>query len=138
MHKKRAGSRRILGAGIPALAFRKRETLGLVHAREQVMHLCGNAAGNAALTPPARSRLILSSASASALLLRPCVSSCVSSPMAKYASCSRAHAPQKAMPRIFTTARWGHGLSVLLRTWHCTGIVASVKKTSFLQMIAHY
>jgi hypothetical protein len=48
---------------------------------------------------------ILSSASASGLLPKPCAfSSCVSSPMAKYASCSRAHASQKGIPRISTTA----------------------------------
>ena len=58
--------------------------------------------------------------------------SATSSPMAKYASCSRAHGPQKATPRISMTARRGQGLSVMLRTWHCAGIFASVKKAPFL------
>jgi hypothetical protein len=44
--------------------------------------------------------------------------------MAKYASCSRAHGPQKAAPRISTTARRWQGLSALLRTSHKTGIFA--------------
>ena len=47
--------------------------------------------------------------------------------MAKYASCSRAHGPQKATPRTSTAARRGQGLSVLLRTWQAAGIAASVK-----------
>jgi hypothetical protein len=34
--------------------------------------------------------------------------------------------------RISTTARRGQGLFVLLRTWHGTGIVASVKENSLL------
>ena len=53
--------------------------------------------------------------------------------MAKYASCSRAHGPQKATPRISAAARRGQGLSVLLRTWHCGGIVAPVKMAPFLR-----
>src|SRR5215213_9385169 len=63
------------------------------------------------------------------------VSSCVSSPMAKYASCSRAHASQKGIPRISTTAWWGHGLCVLLRTWQAPSCVtASIKRTSLLRI----
>src|SRR5215204_4339835 len=78
--------------------------------------------------PPLRSRRILPSASASALLGRPCFS-CVSSPMAKYASCSRAHGPQKVTPRTSTSACRGQGLPVLLRTWQGTCfVVASVKE----------
>src|SRR5215213_7170824 len=80
--------------------------------------------------PPARSRRILSNASASDLLRRSRPSSCVNSPMAKYASCSRAHGPQKATPRISTSARRGQGLSVLLCTWQGTCFaIASVKET---------
>src|SRR5918995_4552268 len=61
----------------------------------------------------ARSRRVLSSASASGLPRKPCAfSSCVSSPIAKYASCSRAHASQKATPRISTSARRRQGLWV--------------------------
>src|SRR5215211_209875 len=79
---------------------------------------------------PARSRRILSNASASDLLRRSRASSCVSSPMAKYASCWRAHAPQKATPRISTAAVRGQGLPVLLRTWQGPGfVVSSVKET---------
>src|SRR5215216_6746060 len=87
---------------------------------------------------PARSRHILFSASASDLLRRSCVSSCVSSPMAKYASCSRAHGPQKATPRISTTAGRGQGLFVLLRTWHGTPIIASVKKTPLRKLLDRF
>src|SRR5215210_5987231 len=84
--------------------------------------------------PPARARRILSSASASGLLRRPRVSSCVSSPMAKYASCSRAHGPQKGIPRMSTSARREQGLSVLLRTWQDPGVlVASLKRTFLLR-----
>src|SRR5215218_7928047 len=82
----------------------------------------------------ARSRRILSSASASGLLPKRCASSCVSSPMAKYASCSRAHASQKGIPRISTSARPRQGLSVLLRTWQGPGcVIASVKRTFLLR-----
>src|SRR5215210_2803602 len=74
-------------------------------------------------------RRIFFSASASAPPWRPRASSCVSSPMAKYASCSRAHGLQKATLRISTSARRGQGLSVLLRTWQGPGIVfVSVKE----------
>src|SRR5215212_10207141 len=78
----------------------------------------------------ARSRRILFNASARALLRRPrASSSCVSSPMAKYASCSRAHGPQKGIPRISTSAPRRQGLSVLLRTWQGTCfVIASVKE----------
>src|SRR5215203_2102134 len=76
-----------------------------------------------------RSRRILSSASTSGPLRRSrAFSCCISSPMAKYASCRRAHGPQKATPRISTSARRGQGLSVLLRTWQDPGTIASVKK----------
>src|SRR5215217_202076 len=80
---------------------------------------------------PARSRRIIFSASASAPPRRPSVSSLsVSSPMAKYASCSRAHGPHMTTPRISTSARRGHGLSVLLRTWQGPSfVVASVKES---------
>src|SRR5215217_6753768 len=70
----------------------------------------------------------LSSTSASVLLRRSRPSSCVSSPMAKYPSCWRAHGPQKATPRISTSARRGQGCSVLLRTWQGPDTIASVKK----------
>ena len=81
--------------------------------------------------PPARSRSrrSLSSTSASGLLRRLCFPS-VSSPMAKYASCWRAHGPQKATPRISTSARRGQGLCVLMRTWQgASFVVASGKRT---------
>src|SRR5688572_26400593 len=56
--------------------------------------------------------------------------------MAKYACCSRAHGPQKATPRISTSARRGQGLSVLLRTWQRPGfVVASVKNTSVRKLL---
>src|SRR5829696_8163311 len=81
------------------------------------------------LLPAACSRRTLFSTSVSGLLRRPCVSSSsVSSPMAKYTSCSRAHGLQKATPRISTSARRGQGLSVLLRTWQDPGTIDSVKK----------
>src|SRR5919112_4318469 len=49
--------------------------------------------------------------------------------MAKYASCLRAHASQKSILRISTSARREQGLSVLLRTWQGPGfVVASVKE----------
>ena len=54
---------------------------------------------------------------------------------AKYASCWRAHGPQKATPRISTSARRGQGFSVLLRTWQGPGFVTSVKKTSVPQLL---
>src|SRR5918993_1583301 len=61
-------------------------------------------------------------------------SPCVSSPMAKYASCSRAHASQKGIPRISTSARRRQGLSVLLRTWQDPDVlVASLKRTFLLR-----
>ena len=82
-----------------------------------------------------RSLRILSSASASGLLRRHCFPR-VSSPMAKYASCSRAHGSQKGMPLISTTAGLRHGLSVLLLTWHSPGfLVASRKKISVLKLL---
>src|SRR5215207_6183532 len=89
---------------------------------------------------PARSRRIIFNASASALPRRTCVfSSCVSSPMAKYASCWRAHSPQKGTPRISTSARRGQGLSVLLRTWQGLGLVfASVKEPSVPQLLDRF
>src|SRR5829696_4485000 len=48
--------------------------------------------------------------------------------MAKYASCRRVQGPQKATPRISTSAVRGQGLSVLLRTWQGS-CFASVKET---------
>jgi hypothetical protein len=52
------------------------------------------------------------------------------SPMAKYASCLRAQGPQKATPRISTSARRGQGSSALMLTWQDPGFVAaSVKET---------
>ena len=82
-----------------------------------------------------RSLRILSSASASGLLRRHCFPR-VSSPMAKYASCSRAHGSQKGMPLISTTAGLRQGLSVLLLTWHSPGfLVASRKKISVLKLL---
>src|SRR5215204_6725098 len=83
-----------------------------------------------AMMPPVSSRSlrILLNASASGLLRRLCFPP-VSSPMAKYASCSRAHASQKDMPLISTTAWWRQGLSVLLLTWHSPSfLVASPKE----------
>jgi hypothetical protein len=77
---------------------------------------------------PACTRLILSSASAGASLRKSYPSSCVSSPMAKYTSCWRAHGPQKAKPQISTSARRGQGFSVLLRTWRGVGFLASFKQ----------
>src|SRR5829696_1560329 len=52
--------------------------------------------------------------------------------MAKYASCWRAHASQKGMPRISTSARPRQGLSVLLRTWQGPGVLAASFKRTFL------
>src|SRR5918995_5669406 len=85
---------------------------------------------------PARSCRFLSSTSVSGLLRRSRSSSCVSSPMAKYASCWRAHGPQKATPRISTSALRRQGLSVLLRTWQdpCF-VVTSVKERSVAQLL---
>src|SRR5829696_1150396 len=81
----------------------------------------------------------LSSTSASGLLRRSRASSCcVSSPMAKYASCWRAHGPQKATPRISTSARRGQGLCVLLRTWQGPGFVTSVKEPSVPQLLDRF
>jgi hypothetical protein len=83
--------------------------------------------------PPARSCRILSSASASGLLPKPCAFSfCVSSPIAKYASCSRAQASQKGIPQISTAARRRHGLSVLFRTWQGPGVLVGWVKRTFL------
>src|SRR5215213_10296330 len=85
---------------------------------------------------PARSCRFLSSTSASVLLWRSRPSSCVSSPIAKYDSCSRAHGPQKATPRISTSALRGQGFSVLLRTWQegpCC-VTASIKRTFLLRI----
>src|SRR5829696_8913962 len=86
---------------------------------------------------PARSRRIIFSPSASALPRRRCVSSSsVSSPMAKYASCWRAHGPQKGTPRISTSARRGQGLCVLMCTWQGPGfVIASVKEPSVPQLL---
>ena len=84
-----------------------------------------------AMPPPVsfRSLRILESASASGLLRRLCFPR-VRSPMAKYASCWRAHGPQNATPRISTSALRGQGLSVLLRTWQSPDfVIASVKET---------
>jgi transposase len=50
--------------------------------------------------------------------------------MTKYASCWRAHGPQKATPRISTSALRGQGFPVLLCTWQWPGFaIASVKET---------
>ena len=78
---------------------------------------------------PARSRHFPSSTSASGLLQR-------------YLNLVRkladgeiylllaAHGPQKARPRISTSARRRQGLSVLLRSWQLPGfVIASVKET---------
>jgi hypothetical protein len=63
----------------------------------------------------------------------------VSSPIAKYASCSQAQASQKGIPRIYTTARWRHGLCVLLRTWQRSGfvVVAWIKSAFLLRSHEH-
>jgi len=53
--------------------------------------------------------------------------------MAKYASCSRAHGPQKPTPRTSTAARRGQGLPVLLRTWQGAATVAPVEGAPFLR-----
>src|SRR5215211_1060048 len=84
---------------------------------------------------PAPSRRFFSSTSASGLLRRSRSSSCVSSPIAKYASCWRTHSPQKATPRISTSALRGQGLSVLLRTWQGPGFVTSVNEPSVPQLL---
>src|SRR5215211_8451515 len=84
---------------------------------------------------PAPSRRFFSSTSASGLLRRSRSSSCVSSPIAKYASCWRAHSPQKATPRISTSALRGQGLSVLLRTWQGPGFVTSVNEPTVPQLL---
>jgi hypothetical protein len=55
----------------------------------------------------------------------------VSSPIVKYASCSRAHGTQKGTPRIFTEAGCPHDLSVPLRTWQDTGFISSFMRPSF-------
>src|ERR671921_1558949 len=55
--------------------------------------------------------------------------------MAKYASCLRAHGPQKATPRISTSALRGQGLCVLLRTWQSPGFVTSVNELSVPQLL---
>jgi len=84
------------------------------------------------MMPPvsSRSRRFLSSTSASVLLWRSRASSCVSSPMANYPSCLRAHGPQKATPRISTSARRGQGSSALMPTWQGSGfVIASGKRT---------
>jgi hypothetical protein len=95
--------------------------------RETMMHLCCDAFPTTHTLPP---HPLLSSASASSLLRKPCVFSCVSSPMTKYASCWRAHGPQKATPRISTSALRGQGFPVLLCTWQWPGFaIASVKET---------
>jgi hypothetical protein len=73
----------------------------------------------------------LSSTSASGLPREPRVSSCVSSPKAKYASCSWVHGSQKGIPRISTTAEREQGFPVLLRTWHGPGFVALLECLSF-------
>jgi hypothetical protein len=91
--------------------------------------------------PPANSRSlrILPSTSASSLLRKPCVFSCVSSPMTKYASCWRAHGPQKATPRISTSALRGQGFPVLLRTWQWPGFaIASVKETAIRKALDRF
>jgi hypothetical protein len=113
------------------LALPECERFGLVYARELVRHRGGDTS-----VLPARSRRFISSTSASGLLRRSRPSSCVSSPMAKYTSCWRAHGPQKATPRISTSARRGQGLSVLLRTWQdpCF-VVTSVKEPSVPQLL---
>jgi len=105
------------------LAVPERERFALIYAREPVRH-----------------RRFLSSTTASALLRRSRASSCcVSSPIAKYASCRRAQGPQKATPRISTSALRGQGLSVLLRTWQRPGFVtASVKETSVPQLLDRF
>src|SRR5215207_2951477 len=77
----------------------------------------------------------LSSTSASVLLRRSRASSCVSSPMAKYASCWRARGPQKATPRISTSARRRQGLSVLLRTWQVPDFVVSSGKRTLVRTL---
>src|SRR5215217_2834500 len=58
--------------------------------------------------------------------------------MAKYTSCWRAHGPQKATPRISTSARRGQGLCVLLRTWQGPGFVTSVKEPSVPQLLDRF
>src|SRR4028118_625729 len=71
-------------------------------------------------------------ASTSGSLLRPCAS-WVSVPIAKYASCSRAHPSQKGMPWISTTARCRQAFSVLLRIWQGPAFVVDwVKRASLL------
>src|SRR5919112_1531740 len=76
-----------------------------------------------------RSRRILSSTSASGLLRKLCLPS-VSSPMAKYTSCVRAHGSQKDTPRISTTALREQWASALMPTWQDPGfVVTSVKET---------
>ena len=59
----------------------------------------------------------------------------VISPIAKYASCSRAHGSQKGTPLTSTTAGRRHGSFVLLRTLHCflCLVVALIKRPSFLR-----
>ena len=53
----------------------------------------------------------------------------VSSPIAKYVSCSRAHLSQKAMPWSLAVAGRVQGRAVSLRTWHLPSslIVSSLK-----------
>src|SRR5215210_6553455 len=56
--------------------------------------------------------------------------------MAKSASCWRAQGPQKATPRISTSAVRGQGLSVLLRTWQGSAfVIASLKETPALELL---
>jgi hypothetical protein len=85
--------------------------------------------------PLARCRLIPSSVSPNVLpvgSLPGSWASHVNSPIAKYASCSRAQAPQKGTPRISTTARLGHGFFVSLLTWQDSGFVLTWFKSIFL------
>src|SRR5215211_341303 len=98
---------------------------------------CGIAAAMPSLLP-SRSCRFLSSTSASVLVWRSRPSSCVSSPMAKYSSCWRAHGPQKATPRISTSARRGQGLCVLMRTWQGSCFVTSVKEPSVPQLLDRF
>src|SRR5215208_6171444 len=116
------------GNALLRLAGTKSERLDLVYAREPLMHLRGDTFPTDRALPPHSLQRLGQRLAAEAL--RP--SSCVSSPMAKYASCSRAHASQKGIPRISTSARPRQGLSVLLRTWQDPDVLGAWVKSTFL------
>ena len=112
------------------LALPERERFGLIYAREPVRHRRADTIRTTCALPP-----LLLQHLAQRLATEVPPSSCVSSPMAKYASCWRAHGPQNATLRSSTSARRGQGLSVLLRTWQGPDFVTSVNEPSVPQLL---